>query len=648
MMVPCLQGWHVTTTMWTRSFVLLSAGVVGMTLVWAQGQAPVPAGQPQGQAPVQPPQQPQPQGDQQAPAADAPGRAARLGLVTGNVTLQPGSIEDWIPAPQNRPLTTGDRLWTDTGGRAEVNVGSMVFRLNSRTNFTIINLDDRVAQVQVSSGTVNVRVRKIGDDESVEIDTPQAALSILRPGDYRVDVNEQGDTSFVTVRGGEIEATAGQAFPIHPREQVRIAAEEGGTPTFDRREAQPADQFDNFCMDRDRNEDLSQSARYVSRDIPGYSDLDAAGTWQTTPQYGPVWTPTAVPVGWAPYHTGHWAWIAPWGWTWVDDMPWGYAPFHYGRWVFYGGNWGWVPGPMPQAGIAVVRPMYAPALVAWVGGPSFGVSVGIGAGAVGWFPLGPREVFVPSYGYSAAYMERVNVSNTVIVNRTVFNNVNVTNVNYVNRGVTGAVVAVPSATMISGRPVAGAGVVVRPQMMAGAQVTAAAGVAPERGAVVGGRAASNFAPPANVTARSVVTRNPPPPPPVAFEHQQAAIAGNGGRPLNQQTMTQIRAMSPPPAQRPMYRPVPGGNQSVPPPVNRPFTPQNTPQNTPPRNTPPVTQRNPRVTPPPQPNPAIRPDVTAARPTPAPAPVNHPAPPPPHNQQKQPVKPKPRLDEKEKK
>lgn len=642
MMVPCLQGWYVTTTMWTRSFVLISAGVVGMALVWAQGQTPVPAQQTTGQAPVpaagpapvQPVGQPPVQGQEQGPASDVPSRAARLGLVTGNVTLQPGSIEDWIPAPQNRPLTTGDRLWTDTGGRAEVNVGSMVFRLNSRTNFTIINLDDRVAQVQVSSGTMNVRVRKIGDDESVEIDTPQAALSILRPGDYRVDVNEQGDTSFVTVRGGEIEATAGQAFQIHPREQVRIAAAEGGAPTFDRREAQPADQFDNFCMDRDRNEDLSQSARYVSRDIPGYSDLDAAGRWQNTPQYGPVWTPTAVPVGWAPYHTGHWAWIAPWGWTWVDDMPWGYAPFHYGRWVYIGGAWAWVPGPVPQPGVVVVRPVYAPALVAWVGGPSFGVAIGIGGGAaVGWFPLGPREVFVPSYGYSPAYIERVNVSNTVIVNRTVFTNANVTNVTYMNRGVTGAVVAVPSATMISGRPVAGAAVVVRPQMMTGVQVSAAAGVAPERGAVVGGRAASNFAPPPNVMARSVVTRNPPPPPPVAFEHQQSAIAANGGRPLNQQAMTQIRASAPPPANQPTYRPVPGGN----PPVNRTFTPQNTPPQTP---------VNPRVTPRAQPNPAIRPNVPAARPTPPPAPVNRPTPPP-RNQQKQTTKPKPRINEKEK-
>mgnify|MGYP006969297544 CR=1 FL=1 len=65
---------------------------------------------------------------------------------------------------------------------------------------------------------------------------------------------------------------------------------------------------------------------------------------------------------WAPYTTGRWAWVAPWGWTWVDVAPWGFAPFHYGRWVPRGPYWAWSPGRY------VARPVYAPALVGWVGG----------------------------------------------------------------------------------------------------------------------------------------------------------------------------------------------------------------------------------------------------------------------------------------
>jgi hypothetical protein len=502
----------------------------------------------------------------QVAQADVPGRAARLSLVTGTVSFQPGSVEDWVPATLNRPLTTGDRLWTEAGARAEVHLGSAAMRLSGRTNFSFINLDDRTAQVQLSLGTLSVRVRRLADDEMIEVDTPQVALSLLRPGEYRIDVNEQGDTSIVTVRSGQAEATAGQAFTMQPRQQVRIMttgeaagpaagqnadpAAQNAPPTFDQRDAPPADAFDVWCQDRDRREDMSQSSRYVSRDTPGYADLDAAGTWRNDPNYGNVWTPTGMGPDWAPYRTGHWAWIAPWGWTWVDDAPWGYAPFHYGRWVFVGGGWAWVPGPV----VVAARPVYAPALVAWVGGPGFGVSIGIGGGAaVGWFALGPREVFVPAYGYSPAYIERVNVTNTVIVNRAVFANVAVANVTYVNRGVVGAVVAVPGAVFVAGRPVAAAAVVVRPEVIARVQVSTFAGVAPQREAVLGGRAVTTVAPPAAAMNRTVVTRVAPPPAPVPFARQQQALQANQGRPLAPAAYNQIRQSSPPP-QRVNYRP----------------------------------------------------------------------------------------------
>ena len=417
-----------------------------------------------------------------ADTTDVPGRAARLSYLSGTVSFQPGSVDDWVPATLNRPLTTGDRLWTEEGARAEVNLGSAAMRIDGRTNFSFINLDDRTAQVQLSLGHLSVRVRSLADDEVVEVDTPEAAISLLRPGEYRFDVDEQGATTIVSVRSGQAEATAAQALAIHPREQVRISNDpsNGGQPVFDRRDIPPADPFDNFCEERDRREDMSVSSRYVSRDTPGYSDLDAAGTWRTTPEYGPVWAPSGMPRR-APYRFGHWAWIAPWGWTWVDDAPWGYAPFHYGRWAFVAAAWVWIPGPV----VAGVRPVYAPALVAWVGGPGLGVSVGIGGASVGWFALGPREVFVPAYRYSPAYIERVNVTNTVIVNRGVFVNPAI-GVAYVNRGVVGAVVAVPGGVMMAGRPVAAAAVVIRPGVAARMQVTAVAAVAPDRGAVLGG------------------------------------------------------------------------------------------------------------------------------------------------------------------
>ncbi len=464
---------------------------------------------------------------------DPPSRAARLSYINGTVSFQPGGVDDWVPAEPNRPLTTGDRLWTEEGSRAEMNLGTAVFRLNSRTNFTFLNLDDRAAQVQLSLGTLNVRIRRLADDETFEIDTPQAAFTLLRPGDYRIDVNEAGDATMATVRGGDAEATAGgQSFPIHAREQVRITGAEGAEPVFDRRAAPPADTFDNFCQDRDRREDLSPSGKYVSRDTPGYGDLDANGVWREDPQYGAVWVPSAVSIGWSPYHYGHWVWIAPWGWTWVDDAPWGYAPFHYGRWAFTGAVWVWVPGPIGP------RPVYAPALVAYVGGASFGV------GVVGWFPLGPREVFVPAYHVSAVYMTRVNVTNTVVTEAAIRNGG--LGAVYVNRAVPGAVVAVRSEAIVGGRPIATAVVRVPPATIERAEVMHAVPVAPDRAAVLGGRAplAGPHLPPAAVANRPVVAKT------------SAPRAPNSARPRSVEAapLNHSQSIAPPSAQKKTSKP----------------------------------------------------------------------------------------------
>jgi len=461
---------------------------------------------------------------------DVPGRAARLSLVTGTVSFQPGSVEDWVPATLNRPMTTGDRLWTEPGARAEMHIGSAALRLNGRTNFSFLNLDDRTVQVQVSVGTLNVRLRNLADDEVFEIDTPQLALTLLRAGEYRVDVDDNGDAAVVSVRGGDAEVNAGtQAYAVRARDQLRVTGSD--QPVLDRRDIPAADAFDNFCENRDRREDLSQSARYVSRDVPGYADLDNAGVWRETSGYGEVWYPSGLEAGWAPYRYGHWAWIAPWGWTWVDDAPWGYAPFHYGRWVYAGDGWGWVPGPLGP------RPVYAPAMVAWVGGGGFSVGIGVGP-AVGWFPLGPREVWVPGYRYSPAYIERVNVTNTVIVNRTVINNVNVNNATYMNRNVAGAVTVVPQSQMVAGRAVGRNGIVATPRMMQGAQVQDRAQVAPDRTAVLGARGGvATPVPPASVNSRPIMARQAPPPALVPFQQQQGQLQQNGGQPIPRSQMT---------------------------------------------------------------------------------------------------------------
>ena len=488
---------------------------------------------------------------------DPPGRVARLAYTRGQVSFEPAGTDEWVAAVVNRPLTTGDKLWNDADSFSELHLGSAFIRLGSNTGFSFLNLTDNMAQIRLTEGTLNIRVRRLGDDETFEVDTPNLAFTVLRPGNYKINVNEEGDATMVLVRDGQGEVTGGgSAYTIHPGEIATF----NGTDQISADVQQwddSSDDFDAWCDERDHRMEHSISARYVSDDVIGYEDLDEYGGWRPVPDYGQVWFPHVTVVGWAPYHYGHWVYIAPWGYTWVDDAPWGFAPFHYGRWVVVGGVWGWVPAPPRPVvvGAVYVRPVYAPALVAWVGGPHFGVAVAVGGGGgvnVGWFPLGPREVYVPSYHVSRTYVTNINVSNTTVnntvvnnyYNTTIVNHTTINNVTYVNQRVPGAVTAVSATTFTSAQPVARNVVAVNVREVSAAPVAYnAPAVAPSRQAVLGAGAVARVQPPAALQTRAVVAKSTPPPPPVTFARQQEMIRSNGGRPVAVSEMSQARPQS---------------------------------------------------------------------------------------------------------
>jgi len=469
---------------------------------------------------------------------DPPTRVARLGYIEGSVSLQPAGVDDWVQAVPNRPLTTGDQLWTSDGSRAELQLGSAVIRLSENTSFSFLELDDHTVQIQLSSGSITVRLRRLDYDDYFEVDTPNLAFTASQPGSYRLDASSDGGYTVVSLRDGQGQATGsgrtyalygGQRGTFYGSDSLYANVEDIGGP----------DQFDSWSFDRDRRYDQSPSARYLSHDVVGYEDLDENGDWHDDPNYGHVWFPRTDP-GWAPYRNGHWDWIDPWGYTWVDDASWGYAPFHYGRWVNVYGRWGWVAGPRET------RAVYAPALVVFFGGGG-----GFG-GNVAWFPLGPREVYVPPYQTSRDYMNRVNVSNTN-VNTTIVTNVynttivnktvNITNVTYANRNVQGGMTAVPQAAFAGAQPVAHAAVAISAQQIANAQVTARVAVVPTHQSVLGARSATAghvAAPPAALISRPVVANHAPPPPPVSFVKQQQALAAHPGQPVAKSELQTLR------------------------------------------------------------------------------------------------------------
>jgi len=561
---------------------------------------------------------------------DPPTRVARLGYLEGSVSFEPAGENDWVQAVPNRPMTTGDKLWVDKDSRAELQLGSAVIRLSENTGFSFLNLDDHTAQIQLTSGTINVRVRRLDQNDDFEVDTPNLAFTVSQPGSYRMEASEDGTYSVVSLREGGGEATGnGQTYTLHAGQRGTFS----GTDSLnaDVIEISGPDQFDNWAYGRDHRYDESPSAHYLSRDVVGFEDLDANGDWRDDSNYGHVWFPH-IEAGWAPYHTGHWDWIPPWGYTWVDDSAWGYAPFHYGRWVTVGGRWGWVAGPVE------VQAVYAPALVVFIGGGPGGFG-----GNVGWFPLGPREVYVPPYQVSRGYMTQINVSNTR-VNTTVITNVynttiinkstTITNVTYVNKGVQGAVTVVPQRAFASAQPVARAAVAVNAQEIASAPISArGAAVAPTQQSVLGAKASTAgrvTAPPAAVMNRQVIAKKTPPPPPVPFAKQQQALAAHPGQPVARREMQSLRPTGAA-AAHPMVKQAPPGKPATPtmghpgnqPNAGRPGQPTPPPANQP-------VNRPPNQPAPSQQAPIQRPATPAEPNRPAAAQPNRPTPPAPNN------------------
>jgi hypothetical protein len=421
----------------------------------------------------------------QAPATatpeNPPSRVARISFLKGRVSFLRAGLDQWSEATLNFPLTIGDRIYTDAGSRAELEVGPYTIRLAAATDLSVTNLNDQIIQLGLEQGTMRFSVHQFIPGDTLEIDTPNGALTLLAQGTYRVDTAQNGSGTTVSVNSGKLEITgpgfsqtlvAGQAAKLTG--QNPIAVESVPMPALD--------DFDMWCEERDARLASSKSAQYVSRSIPGYADLDDYGTWQIVPEYGPIWYPAGVAVDWIPYRFGHWAWIGPWGWTWVEDEPWGFCQFHYGRWVHIGVAWGWLPGPY------VVAPVYAPALVAFVGGPGFSIGVGVGGvGFAAWFPLGPGEPFFPWYHYGGDYLRVVNITNirnvTNITN--VINVRNISDIHYAYKSV--ATTAVPAKVFAGGEAVAHNVVRVSPEQLAKAQITPHPNARPTMSAAMPGR-----------------------------------------------------------------------------------------------------------------------------------------------------------------
>ena len=376
---------------------------------------------------------------------DPPGRVGRLSDVQGAVSWYDHEQGTWADAERNRPLTGGDRLSTGPQGRVELRVGSTVLRLGATSELEVVRLDDERMVFQLHSGSLALRVRSREVASDIEVDTGEARFKPERSGHYRFD--RVDDTTLAGAWRGALRVDDKEGFILETGQRAEFWRERRGLKFKWGNLA--GDAFADWVQRDDQaDEQRSASNRYVSPEMTGAEDLDRAGRWERHPEYGAIWYPSDVREDWAPYRYGRWVWVSPWGWTWVDEASWGFAPFHYGRWVSWRGRWGWCPGDY------VARPVYSPALVAWVGGPRVGISINIGGPSVGWVPLAPREWYVPQHRYTPIYVDRVNprppghrgewrrpepVSGGAV--------------RYSNQGLPGGVTVVPSEVLIRREPV---------------------------------------------------------------------------------------------------------------------------------------------------------------------------------------------------
>lgn len=332
--------------------------------------------------------------------ADPPERVARLAFVEGDVSMRTADSDGWQPAPLNRPLTTGDEIATDPDGRAEIRIGSSALRLDRLTTVEIRRLDDDEIRVRLIDGRIALHIRSAEPFAAIHVETRYGLVAPLAPGRYELGYDDP--ELWLASREGALNFRADDADVVVGERRLAFVGFSDHTEIAWAELAEDA--FSVWARGRDERDVRLGDSSHVSPEMTGYEDLYEHGEWHESTEYGALWYPRTVPPGWAPYRFGRWASVAPWGWTWIDDAPWGFAPFHYGRWVWIQGRWGWTPGRY------VARPVYAPALVVWLGGRDFAVGLSSGAvPSVGWFPLGPREVFVPPYRHGPKHLRRLNI-----------------------------------------------------------------------------------------------------------------------------------------------------------------------------------------------------------------------------------------------
>ena len=327
-------------------------------------------------------------------------RVARISFVRGDVQIRRAGSQDWEVAVLNLPIVEGDEIATDGNGRFEIQFNSYThLRVAENSQIKFVSLKDSGIAVSVPLGTVVLRTSEFDGSRSFfEFDAPKTTISIQKAGMYRIDagVPDSLEVIISATDGGEARVYSADAgFTVKNGRRAKVFT--GGNQSGEWETAEAArfaDEFDTWALERDaiiakRIQDAHYD-RYYDRDIYGAEDLNDYGEWVHTRKYGYVWRPYRNSISqysdWSPYRYGHWRWVPPYGWTWVNDEPWGWATYHHGRWVWDSGSWYWTPYGYYRHR----RSWWRPALVV----------LSVVGGNICWYPLPYHYTY---YNYNSYY-----------------------------------------------------------------------------------------------------------------------------------------------------------------------------------------------------------------------------------------------------
>src|SRR5882724_4080549 len=140
-----------------------------------------------------------------------PARVGRVSYISGTLAFYGPGDTDWSAAKVNYPVAIGGWFATDQQSRAELRIGAETIDIAGDTQLGITDLRDRAVQIGVTQGRIDLNLRRLGRNETAQIDTPRGGVWLLQPGIYDIDTGTADQPTRIAVFEGSARFVGGGA-----------------------------------------------------------------------------------------------------------------------------------------------------------------------------------------------------------------------------------------------------------------------------------------------------------------------------------------------------------------------------------------------------------------------------------------------------